>query len=76
MVQTSISSVGSITAFQLRVSARGALIRSVIGSNLMYWAVVFSGNQTPLAFSIVTVPALGLIAWAIVLVRATRILPS
>jgi diacylglycerol kinase (ATP) len=76
MAQTTISSVGSISAFQLKVSARGALVRSVLGSNLMYWAVVFSGNPTALAFSIVTVPALGLIAWAIVLVRATRKLSS
>jgi hypothetical protein len=76
MVQTTISSVRRISAFQLKVSARGALIRSVFGSNLMYWAVLFSSNRTPLAFSIVTLPALGLIAWAIVLVRATRKLPS
>jgi hypothetical protein len=64
------------SAFQLKVSARGALIRSVFGSNLMYWAVVLSGHRTPLRFSIVTVPALGLTLWAIALVRATRKLPS
>lgn len=63
-------------AFQLKVSARGALIRSVFGSNLMYWAVVLSGKPTPLRFSIVTVPGLGLIVWAIILVRTTRKLPS
>ncbi|MGD0269508.1 MAG: hypothetical protein ABSB14_10625, partial [Candidatus Sulfotelmatobacter sp.] len=61
--------------FQLKVSARGALIRAVFGSNLMYWAVVLSGNS-PLRFSIITVPALGLVAWAIVMVRVTRKLPS
>jgi hypothetical protein len=42
----------------------------------MYWAVVFSGSPTPVRFSIVTVPAVGLIAWAILQVRATRNLPS
>jgi len=66
----------NISAFQLKVSARGALIRSGFGSTLMYWAVVFSGSPTPLRFSIVAVPAVGLIAWSIVLVRATRRLPS
>jgi hypothetical protein len=71
---SAISSVRS--AFQLKVSARGALIRSVFGSNLMYWAVMLSGKPTPLRFLIVTVPALGLIVWAIILVRATRKLPS
>jgi hypothetical protein len=71
-----ISNGRDISAFQLKVSARGALIRSVFGSNLMYWAVVLSGKPTPLRFSIVTVPALGLIVWAIILVRTTRKLPS
>jgi len=71
-----ISSVRNISAFQLKVSARGALIRSFFGSVLMYWAVVFSGNPKLLWFSIVTVPAVGLIAWAILRVRATRNLPS
>jgi hypothetical protein len=66
----------NISAFQLKVSARGALIRSFFGSTLMYWAVVFSGGPTPLRFSLVTVPAVGLIAWSIVLVRVTRNLPS
>jgi hypothetical protein len=61
--------------FQLKVSARGALIRTVFGSNLMYWAVVLSGNS-PLWFSIVTVPALVMVVWAIVLVRVTRKLQS
>jgi hypothetical protein len=69
-------SVGNISAFQLKVSARGALIRSLFGSNLMYWAVVLSGNPTPVWFAIVTVPAVGLIVWAILSVRVTRRLPS
>lgn len=66
----------SVGAFQLKVSARGALIRSFFGSTLMYWAVVLSGNPTPLKFSIVAVPAVGLIAWAVIRVRATRKLAS
>jgi len=71
-----IYSIRNISAFQLKVSARGALIRSLFGSSAMYWAVVLSGNPTPLRFSIVTVPAAILIAWAILRVRATRNLPS
>jgi len=71
-----ISSIRNISAFQLKVSARGALIRSLFGSSAMYWAVVLSGNPTPLRFSIVTVPAATLIAWAILRVRATRNLSS
>ena len=70
------SSVRDISAFQLKVSARGALVRSFFGSTSMYWAVVFSGNPKPLWFLIVTVPTVGLIAWAILRVRATRNLPS
>ncbi len=73
---SAISGVRKVSAFQLKVSARGALIRSVFGSNLMFWAVVLSGSPTPLRFSIVTVPAVGLTLWAIVLVRATRNLPT
>ena len=69
-------SVGDISTFQLKVSARGALIRSLFGSNLMYWAVVLSGSPTPTWFSIVTVPAVGLIGWAIFSVRLARNLPS
>jgi hypothetical protein len=65
-----------ISAFQLKINARGALIRALFGSTLMYWAVVSSGSPTPLWFSIVTVPAVGLIAWAILHVRATRNLSS
>jgi len=73
---SAISSIRDISAFQLKVSARGALIRSLFGSSAMYWAVVLSRNPTPLRFSIVTVPAVGLISWAILRVRATRKLPS
>jgi hypothetical protein len=73
-ITSAVSNVRS--AFQLKVSARGALIRSIFGSNLMYWAVMLSGKPTPLRFFIVTVPTLGLIVWAIILVRTTRHLPS
>jgi hypothetical protein len=76
MGQTTSAISNLRSAFQLNVSARGALIRSVFSSNLIYWAVVLSGKPTPLRFSIVTVPALGLIVWAIILVRTTRKLPS
>jgi len=71
-----ISSIRNISAFQLKVNARGALIRFLFGFASMYWAVVLSGNLTPLWFSIITVPAVGLISWAILCVRATRNLPS
>lgn len=73
---TGVSRVHNVGAFQLKVGARGALIRSIFGSSLMYWAVVLSGHATPLRFSIVTVPAVGLIAWAVIRLRATRKLPS
>jgi hypothetical protein len=66
----------NVGAFQLRVSARGALIRAVAGSTFMYWAVALSGNPTPLRFSIPAVPTVGLIAWAVLRVRATRNLSS
>jgi hypothetical protein len=62
--------------FQLKVSARGALIRAFFGSAIMYWGVVFSGHATPLWFSIVTLVTVALLVWAILLVRATRGLPS
>jgi hypothetical protein len=42
----------------------------------MYWAVVFSGSQSPVWFSIVTVPAVVLTLWAILRVRAFRHLAS
>ena len=70
------SSVRNISAFQLKVSARGVLIRSFFGSSALYWAVVVSGKRTPLRFSIITLLAVGLISWAVLRVRATRKLPS
>ena len=76
MGQTTSAISNGRSAFQLKVSARGGLIRSFFGSSFMYWAVVLSGKPTPLRFSIITVPALGLVAWAIVMVRVTRKLPS
>ena len=71
-----ISSIRNISAFQLKVSARGALIGAFFGSAWMFWAVVFSGNPTSLRFLIVTVPALALIVWAILRARAVRHLTS
>jgi hypothetical protein len=73
---SAISGPRRISAGQLKGSARGALICAFFGSAWMYWAVVFSGNPTPLWFSIVTVPAVALIAWAILRVRAVRHLPA
>jgi len=73
---SAVSSVRNIGAFQLKVSARGALIRAFFGSTFMYWAVVLSSNPTPLRFSILAVPAVGLIAWAFLRVRATRNPPA
>jgi hypothetical protein len=70
------NAIRNVGAFHLKVSARGALIRAFFGSTSMYWAVVLSGNPTPVRFSIVTVPAVGLIAWAILRVRETRAFPS
>jgi len=71
-----IPSVHNVSAFDLKVSARGALIRCFFGAAFLYQGVAFSGNPTPLWFSILTVPTVGLIAWAILRVRATRKLPS
>jgi hypothetical protein len=73
---SAISSVRNISGGQLKGSARGALICAFFGSAWMYWAVVLSGNPTPVWFSIVTVPAVVLIAWAFLRVRAVRHLPS
>jgi hypothetical protein len=73
---SAISSVRNIGGGQLKGSARGALICAFFGSAWMYWAVVFSGNPTPVWFSIVTVPAVALIAWAFLRVRTVRHLPS
>lgn len=73
---SAISSSRNVGAFQLRVSARGAFIRACAGSTFMYWAVVLSANPAPLRFSLLAVPTVGLIAWAILRVRATRNLPA
>jgi hypothetical protein len=73
---SAISSVRTIGGGQLKGSARGALICAVFGSAWMYWAVVFSGNPSPVWFSMVTLPAVGLITWAFLRVRTVRHLPS
>lgn len=73
---SAISRVRNISPGQSKGSARGALICTFFGSAWMYWAVVFSGNPTPLWFLIVTVPGVALIGWAILRVRAVRHLPS
>jgi hypothetical protein len=73
---SAISSVGTIGGGQLKGSARGALICAFFGSAWMYWAVVFSGNRSPVWFSMVTLPAVALIAWALLRVRTVRDLPS
>lgn len=73
---SAISGVRNISGGQLKGSARGALICAFFGSAWMYWAVVFSGNPTPVWFSIVTVSAVALIAWAFLRVRTVRHLPS
>jgi hypothetical protein len=69
---SAIPGLRNISAGQLKGSARGALISALFGSAWMYWAVVFSGSPTPLRFSIVTVPAVALVAWAILRARAVR----
>jgi hypothetical protein len=71
-----VYSVRNISGGQLKGSARGALICAGFGSAWMYWAVVLSGKPTPLWFSVITVPAVALIAWAFFRVRAVRHLPS
>lgn len=73
---SAISSVRNISGGQLKGSARGALICAFFGSAWMYWAVVVSGNPTPVWFSIVTVLAVALIAWAFLRIRTVRHLPS
>jgi hypothetical protein len=73
---SAISRVRNISPGQSKGSARGALICASFGSAWMYWAVVFSGNPAPLWFLIATVPAVALIACAILRVRAVRHLPS
>lgn len=69
---SAISSARDISAGQLKGSARGAIICAVFGSAWMYWAVVLSGSPTPVWFSVVTLPAVVLTAWAILRVRAVR----
>ncbi len=69
------TSVTSISAGQLKDSARGALIGAFFGSAWMYWAVALSGNPKPLWFLIVTVPAVALVAWAIFRFRLVRHFP-
>ncbi len=69
--------VQTISPGRLKGSARGALISALFGSAWMYWAVVFSGHLTPMWFSMVTLPAVLLTAWAILRVRAVRhLVPS
>jgi hypothetical protein len=71
-----IPGVPDISAFELKVSARGAMIRAFFGSCCLFWTIVFSGHKSPLWFSILTVSSVGLFAWAIRRVRATRKLPT
>jgi hypothetical protein len=66
----------AIGSGQLKGGARAALICASFGSGWMYWAVVFSGSQSPVPFSIVTVPAVVLTIWAILRVRGFRHLAS
>jgi len=68
---SAISSARNISAGQLKGSARGAVICALFGSAWMYWAVV-SGSPTPMWFSMATLPAVVLTAWAILRVRAVR----
>ncbi len=75
-IASTIPRVRDISALELKVSARGSLIRSLFGSGCLYWAILFSGHTTPFWFSILTVSSVGLIAWAILRVRATRNLPT
>jgi hypothetical protein len=69
---SAISSARNISAGQLKGSARGAVICALFGSAWMYWAVVFCGSPTPMWFSMATLPAVVLTAWAILRVRAVR----
>jgi hypothetical protein len=71
-----IAGFHSIGSGQLKGGARAALICAFFGSAWMYWAVVFSGSQSPVWFSIVTVSAVVLTLWAILRVRAFRHLAS
>jgi hypothetical protein len=69
------TSIPSISAGQLKDSARGALIGALFGSVWIYWAVAFSGNPKPLWFLIVTAPTVTLVAWTIFSIRAVRHFP-
>lgn len=71
-----IAEFHGIGSGKLKGSARGALICVCFGSGWMYWAVVFSGSQSPLPFSIVTLPTIVLTLWAILRVRTFRHLVS
>ena len=67
-----ISGDGNISEGQLKGSIRGACTSALFGCPWIYWAVVFSGNPTPLWFLIVTVPSVLLVTWAIFRLRAVR----
>lgn len=71
-----LAGFNGIGSGQVKGGARAALICASFGSAWMYWAVVFSGSQSPVWFSIVTVPAVVLTLWAILRVRAFRHLAS
>jgi len=65
-----ITGFRGIGSGKLKGSARGALICVSFGSAWMYWAVVFSGSQSPVWFSIVTLTAVVLTVWAVFRLRA------
>jgi hypothetical protein len=61
-----------ISAGEQKGSARGALICAVFAAPWMIWAVVFSGDSSPLWFTTVAVPVIALVVWAIKRVRSVR----
>jgi hypothetical protein len=71
-----VAGVRTVSIGQLKGGSRGGLICTFLGSAWMFWAVVFSGHPTSARFAIVTVPAIALMAWAILRVRASRRLVS
>src|ERR1700733_549963 len=71
-----LSEFPDIGAGQLKASARGGLICALFGSVWMYWAVVFSGHPTPMWFMAVSVVAITITVWAILLILAFRHLIS
>jgi hypothetical protein len=71
-----IAGLQGIGSGKLKGGARGALICASFGSAWMYWAVVSSGTQSPVWFSIVTLLAIVLTFWAILRVRAFHHLAS